>query len=233
MLLLLGKDLLTFIFEMCIEYNEWNDINLNTLLQLTVVCKPINTIVQKIINKHKYTYNIYQISTERPDIVDIHDNTYTPEYTGNHIWFLSAQSVHNKFIFVDKEYYDFYDQSSRYFEENCTVLKGIINSQMTFCDVLHSAQCFTIHYKAEFGQILLLTWYNEYNHVHKHIKMSWTEGDVWIGIICEANYSFYYRYEVCVDNGGPIIRKEKDYRKNMKKELNIDVWDKPFLNFSI
>lgn len=234
MLLSIGKDLLTFILEMCVEYNDYGDVNLNSLLSVLLVCKPLSIIAQKIINKNKYTYNIYQISKKRPDIIDIRDHVYTPEYIGNNIWFVSVNSASKRFIFVDEEYYSYYGGSDKYFEQNGIVIKGKINSIVTYCNYLSNMKCFTIHYKANFGEVLLLTWYDKYTEIHGHIKMKWTEGDIWVGIICDEKYTFFnrvYRYEVCIDNGGPIIRKEKAYRECNSLDLKIDVWDEPSLFF--
>jgi hypothetical protein len=109
-------------------------------------------------------------------------------------------------------------------------MKGKLNREVTFFDVIDEAKCFTIHYKANFGEILLLTWYHKSTSEHKHVKMQWTDGDIWIGIMYEPRNDFVYKYEVCVDNGGPIIKKEIEYRKFASKSKVVsDVWDTPLM----
>lgn len=229
MLLSLGKDLLTFILGKCIDYNEWDDLILNNIVRISLVCKKLNKVAQNIINKHTYIYNIYQKSIGRPDIVDNNGDIYIPRDIGNHIWFLSIKRTTKRLLFVDKYYYDFYDQSDRYFEENCILIKGKLNEEVTSSYIIDEGRCFTIHYKAKFGQILLLTWYHKYTQKHHHIKMQWTNGDIWIGIMYEPRSDFLYRYEVCIDHGGPIITKEHEYREfNSISNVVSDVWNKPF-----
>lgn len=226
MLLLLGKDLITFILEMCIEYNQYSKVNLNSILSIALTCKSLSKLAQNIINRYTYVYNIYQQSIECPVIVDTEYNVYTPKNIGNNVWFLSVKRKTERFIFVDKACYDYYDCSDRYFEDNCVVIKGKINTETTYYQILDEKKCFTIHYKAQFGEILLLTWYDKYTQEHNHIKMQWTEGDVWVGVICVPS-DIHYRYEVCLDKGGPIVRKEKQYRESNSIKVVSDIWDHP------
>jgi hypothetical protein len=198
--------------------------------RLALTCKQIYIIAQKIIDDGEFIYHIYQKSIDQPDIVDNQGEIYIPKPIGNNIWFLSIKQSSNAFMFVEKEWFEYYHRSDRYFRENETYLVGKQNSIVTAAiNRVHSI-CFTIHYKANFGEILLLTWYeirSPYNTVHHHIKMAWTGGDVWVGVIDTTCSDIGYRYEVCIDNGGPIIRKETKYRnmKPSKAHVVSDVWD--------
>lgn len=246
-LYLLSKDIINIIIVKCTDYSEWSKYYnmycnqpalLKYIARFALTCKYINQVAQKFINDHTYTYHIFQKAIIQPDIIDQCGVVYKPHSIGNALWFLCIKSSCEAFMYVDKEYYDFYGQSDRYFEENCIYLQGNLKSTTIKSQSMVKSRCFTIHYKAQFGEILLLTWYYPYyNHIHHHIKMTWTEGDVWVGIIHTEYSDTMYRYEVCIDHGGPIIRKENIYRplRSVDGEMNnliSDVWDYPAqLNF--
>ena len=241
---LLTKDVINIILEKCVDYSESCD-NMNmysgqpTLLKhisrFSLTCKYIHKFAQKYINDNTYTYHIFQKHIHRPDIVDHCGVIYNPQQIGNNVWFLCIKSSAHSFMYVDLEYYNFYGQSDRYFQENVIHLNGCLNSVTVYSDSLMTTKCFCIHYKANYGEVLLLTWYHNYHHSHHHhVKMTWTEGDVWLGIVNIMGGShLMYRYEVCIDNGGPIIRKEKQYRLLNEKyhyekyNLITDLWDYP------
>lgn len=232
----LCKDIINLILEYCIDYSNGNEIvnmysSQPTLMKhiyhFSLTCKRLNHIAQIFINSHTYTYNIYQKSIERPDIHDHNGVVYYPHPIGNNIWFVSVKQTGNKFIFVDELFYSHYQYSDRYFEQNRVIMKGIPNETTNYYRSLVKTRTFTIHYKANYGEVLLLTWY--YNHPHSdhyHVKMTWTEGDVWVAVVDLPRDSLMYRYEVCIDNGGPIIRKENKYRgTSLFSNQECDLWN--------
>ena len=241
---LLNKDIVNIILEKCVDYSDWSEIvsiysGQPTLLRYIArfgsTCKYINRFAQVFINNNTYVYHIYQKDIERPDIVDHCGVVYKPSMIGYNLWFLCIKSSLKEFMYVDSKYYDMYDQSQRYFEENVSHLAGKLNSVSVQFESFVRTFAFNIHYKANFGEVILLTWYyNYYPHTHQHIKLMWTENDIWIGIInvYKAFSDIRYRYEVCVDGGGPIIRKEKEYKPlltngNKDNYVITDVWDCP------
>lgn len=199
------------------------------VFRLSLTCKHLYGIIGPFIKNNSYEFFIYQRSIKKPDIIDSLDNTYYASPIGNFAWFIHIRQSSNKIIFTDLAGYEYYDGSERYFLENSRILVATTKSSTSFrkhvyCKEIDKSTCFAVHYKANFGEILILTWYCEEFHCyhkHYHVKLTWTEGDVWIGMITVSAWTkMQYRYEVCVDHGGPIIRKESQYRA-------LEIYDSP------
>lgn len=243
-LLSLNKDVLNIILEKCVDYSNWAEkmdmysippALFKYISRFTLTCKRLNEIAQKFIHDRSYTFHIYQRSIKTPSIVDHCGKIYRPQHIGNNIWILSVKQSSGAFMYVDGEGYEYYLGSDRYFRENEICLKGQRGS-ITTIDIQVYSICFTVHYKAKFGEILLLTWYQTLAcQIHHHIKMHWTEGDVWIGVINTDYSNIGYRYEICADHGGPIIKKESKYREislyPLTSKVVTDIWDCPEVTF--
>ena len=148
------------------------------------------------------------------------------------MWITHFKSTESRINYVPLAVYDRYGGSDRVFEDSTRVKLQIISPYRNVLAVNSTTRMFvSIHYHANFGEILQVVWWYEsffYSPLH-HVKLVWTEGDVWIGQLILPYYSkMVYHYEVCIDHGGPIIRKEDITRGcylNSMNKVASDVWD--------
>lgn len=197
-------------------------------------------IVTPIIKQNTYSFTILCKSIEAPDFCNQDGNIYQNQQPiGNFIWMTTIKTTEPILRVCDHEWYEKYDFSDRYFMENYEQFNGIKGQTITV-HARNTAKSVhvSIHYKTEFGQFLQIVWWDKYIGRHCHLKLVWTPGDVWIGQIVIDKYmssNIEYRYEVCVDHGGPVIKKEIIYRALKAPEGNygdfviIDIWNLKFL----
>lgn len=227
-LLELPRDVIILIINLCFDVDD-EDLKLRYVSYLARTCKTLKVLAQKIIDENTCTFHIYQKSSDIRDIADVYDKIYEAYPLGNYLWFICVKQTYDTLKYVDEATYTHYGGSERVFESNTTLkcAKGEIKHHY---ESIIDSICFTIHYKANFGEILMMTWYEGSNYwkQHYHVMMTWTPGDVWIAMVVLHRYrDIKYRYEVCVDHGGPIIRKENKYRSlgTNTPDVRHDLWD--------
>lgn len=232
-LLQLPKDVFkSHVLKLCIEPPE-SGPTLVWISRLSQTCRRLRDVCQKIIEENTCTFHIFQKSCEPPDIVDFCRNeTYHAHPIGNYQWFICVKQMEPVLKYVDEDSFTHYKGSDRIWE-NSTIIVGKAGQTIIHYDSLVVSKCFTIHYRANFGEILILTWYDNGHH-HHHVHMIWTPGDVWMALIVLDYWpEIHYRYEVCIDHGGPIVRKETHYRVSNRtvyeEDILHDLWNFPTL----
>jgi hypothetical protein len=229
-LVLLSKDLIKYLLNFCFDADD-EDLKLRYISRLAQTCKNLETICQKFINDNTYTFHIYQKSSNIPDIVDIYNKIYQAYPLGNYLWFICVKQTYAKLQYIDEATYSQYGGSERVFESK-TTLKCEQGQIKQHYESMIDSICFTIYYKANFGEILMMTWYEGSCYwKHYHVRMTWTPGDVWIAMVMLHKWNdVRYRYEVCVDHGGPIIRKEDQYKvlRSGTPDVRHDLWNFTF-----
>jgi hypothetical protein len=210
---------------LCLFLFEPDSLNtgLNNLAQLSRTCRRFHRLVQPLITGAIYQFSIYRRALTRPDIVDSDGNEFSASPIGNFMWLIQAKTIKSPLRFIEKDVYDHYDGSERVFE-SCYVVSGKKGETITLRmrDDLNCSLA-AVHYRANFGEILQIVWH--FNCKNYHQRMVWTEGDVWIAQLLTPKYhsNIGYRYEVCVDHGGPVLRTESAWRYSLPN--GGDIWD--------
>lgn len=229
---LLPSDLIRYLAEFLIDNSKWRDAKLEVLSKFILTCKRFHKILQPIFDNYYYRANLYVKSINPPHIYD-GDNIINADPIGNFMWLIKVKTTNQDFEFVYDNESERWDHSYRYFEENSIRFNLEIG---TYTNILLKSRITTftisIHYHANFGEMLQIVWWiSDPVRYHKlyHVKLVWTEGDVWIGQILIDYYTcITYHYELCIDNGGPVLRKEDITRtiKLSEHEMGLsDIWN--------
>lgn len=127
--------------------------------------------------------------------------------------------------YCEETYVSHYDDHDKVWESANTLSGGSMEPSSWFLTLHHVTKLFRIHYHCEYGQFLqIVFWGSSGSQELRHQRMYWTGEDMWIGTVVEAGSELNYYYEVCQDDGGPIVVSEKIRRKSFGI-LNHDHWN--------
>ena len=228
---LLVNDSLRYLCQFLYETHSFHKFN--TLVKFAYTCKRLYTIIIPVIYEQSYCFNLYQLSIEPPDMITANQDIYPAIPIGNFMWLTKIKTHHKVLNVVPCNIYNRYDGHDRVFESGTYLFSEFLVNKNILLQLTNTISKYyvSIHYHANFGEFIQIVWWYKQYHCSQlqHVRLVWTEGDVWIGQLILPCYStIEYHYEVCVDHGGPVIKIEdvtRIYTADRQIEGTSDVWN--------
>ena len=210
------------------------------VIRLSYTCKKLHHFIKKnVLEKLVCTYNIYERSISGTNIMTSNNCEYKSQPIGNYIWLTTIKSFDTQLRFVSCHIDDptFCMNNDRkpyhiegYFRDHLLTIYCKPGQYRNFMARDNSVYTIfvSIYCHCNYGEIVQIVWHDTYDWSKSyHTQLTWTPGDVWIGQLVTNVRNITYSYEVCIDNGGPVIRTEKIKRHSSvcAPKYHISVWD--------
>lgn len=227
----LPKDLIEYIVGIYVKRKDYQSI-----ARVAQCCKWLHRIVQPRLRAIVCTYVVYAQFSDEPHIevwnCDRDNDVCHSEPIGNYTWVTQIKHpcTNIELMFDDDQYvYGRINDIELYHEQPGKTKNFFIHEART----LTKTFIFRICHHVPFGQLMQVVWWRKYgNHGAAgelySCLMTWTVGDVWIAMIVlptQWRNNIYYRYEICVDHGGPVVAREETlFRNGSNKIKQVEQW---------